>query len=169
MRVDAEIGGLPQIREEIPDDEQINEMLARDEEEFALYQKMDEERLTVDRQYGTRLMREEEAPDWLRGDTTVVTEAYQREQEVLLLFLGKLPLSHNFLPSWLRVCFFGVCASSLMPPWVSPPSVSALFPTVGNSWPGGTRAQASILWGSFNGEAIYETCKFTKITPLLHW
>lgn len=54
---------------EVPDDETVNQMIARNENEFDLFQKMDLERRREDAKLGTqrkgRLIEESELPDWL--------------------------------------------------------------------------------------------------------
>lgn len=54
---------------EVPDDETVNQMLARSEAEFELFQKMDLERKVEEEKLGihgkSRLIQEEELPDWL--------------------------------------------------------------------------------------------------------
>ncbi|CAH0558695.1 unnamed protein product [Brassicogethes aeneus] len=54
---------------EVPDDETVNQMLARSEQEFELFQKLDQERKEEEEKLGThgrsRLIQEEELPDWL--------------------------------------------------------------------------------------------------------
>lgn len=54
---------------EVPDDETVNQMIARNETEFDLFQKMDLERRREDAKLGTarksRLIEESELPDWL--------------------------------------------------------------------------------------------------------
>ncbi len=54
---------------EVPDDETVNQMIARTEAEFELFQNMDLERRREDAKLGTdrkpRLMEETELPDWL--------------------------------------------------------------------------------------------------------
>lgn len=54
---------------EVPDDETVNQMIARNEAEFNLFQKMDLERRREDAKLGTarksRLIEESELPDWL--------------------------------------------------------------------------------------------------------
>ncbi|XP_023029619.2 ATP-dependent helicase brm isoform X2 [Leptinotarsa decemlineata] len=54
---------------EVPDDETVNQMVARNEDEFQLFQKMDTERKTAEETLGPhrkyRLIQEAELPDWL--------------------------------------------------------------------------------------------------------
>lgn len=58
---------------EVPDDETVNQMIARNEVEFDLFQKMDLERRREDAKLGTarksRLIEESELPDWLVRNT----------------------------------------------------------------------------------------------------
>ena len=53
----------------MPDDETVNQMIARCETEFEMFQKMDLERRREDSKLGTerrpRLMEEQELPNWL--------------------------------------------------------------------------------------------------------
>lgn len=57
---------------EVPDDEMVNRMLARTEDEFNLFQKMDLERRREEAKLGSnrksRLVEEAELPDWLVKD-----------------------------------------------------------------------------------------------------
>ncbi|XP_056642766.1 ATP-dependent helicase brm-like [Diorhabda sublineata] len=50
---------------EVPDDETVNQMLARNEEEFQLFQKMDMERKELEKFGKPRLIQESELPEWL--------------------------------------------------------------------------------------------------------
>nr|QYV43157.1 Brahma [Colaphellus bowringi] len=54
---------------EVPDDETVNQMVARNEDEFQLFQKMDMERKAIEEKLGShrknRLIQEAELPDWL--------------------------------------------------------------------------------------------------------
>lgn len=61
----------PQEENEVPDDETINQMIARSEEEFEIYQRMDLERRrneARDPNRRPRLMEEDELPSWLMKD-----------------------------------------------------------------------------------------------------
>lgn len=57
---------------EVPDDETVNQMIARTEAEFELFQKMDLDRRREESKLGNdrkpRLMEESELPDWLLRD-----------------------------------------------------------------------------------------------------
>ncbi|KXJ08355.1 Transcription activator BRG1 [Exaiptasia diaphana] len=55
---------------EVPDDETVNQMIARNEEEFELYQRMDKERRRQNMREGnrTRLIAAEELPQWILKD-----------------------------------------------------------------------------------------------------
>ncbi|XP_064476618.1 transcription activator BRG1-like isoform X2 [Ornithodoros turicata] len=69
---------------EVPDDETINEMIARNEEELDLFQKMDidrrrEEARSVKRK--PRLMEEDELPKWLLKDDAEVERLTNEEEE----------------------------------------------------------------------------------------
>lgn len=53
---------------EVPDDETVNQMLARNEDEFQLFQKMDADRKEEEEKSGnkkSRLIQENELPEWL--------------------------------------------------------------------------------------------------------
>lgn len=54
---------------EVPDDEMVNRMIARTEDEFNLFQKIDLERRREEAKLGpnrkSRLVEEAELPDWL--------------------------------------------------------------------------------------------------------
>lgn len=62
---------------EVPDDETVNQMIARTEAEFELFQRMDLERRREDSKLGAerrpRLMEENELPDWLLREDNVVS------------------------------------------------------------------------------------------------
>lgn len=73
---------------EVPDDETVNQMIARSEEEYELFQRMDIERRRIeatssDSQRKPRLMEESELPAWLLKDDTQLekmrTEAEESE------------------------------------------------------------------------------------------
>ena len=66
---------MEQEEDEVPDDETINQMLARSEDEFDIYQRMDverrrEEAKAVPRK--PRLMEESELPAWIVKDEAEV-------------------------------------------------------------------------------------------------
>ena len=64
----ALLHALWQDEDEVPDDETINQMLARTEEEFDHFQRMDVERRRIEAQAvprKPRLMEEDELPGWL--------------------------------------------------------------------------------------------------------
>lgn len=70
--------------DEVPDDETINQMLAREEEEFELYQKMDLERRRNDARDPNRrprLMEEDELPSWLVKDEKEVERLTIEDEE----------------------------------------------------------------------------------------
>lgn len=74
---------------EVPDDETVNQMIARTEGEFELFQKMDLERRREDAKLGTarkgRLIEESELPDWLvKEDDEVNVIDYDEEEEKIL-------------------------------------------------------------------------------------
>lgn len=75
--------------QEVPDDEQINRMIARNEEEFELYQRIDLERITREAQdpeyrHKPRLMHPEELPPWLlKGDEEVEQIEMEETEERL--------------------------------------------------------------------------------------
>ena len=76
---------------EVPDDETINQMIARSEEEFELFQKMDldrrrEEARNLKRK--PRLMEEEELPSWLVKDDAEVERLTNEEEEDKLFGRG---------------------------------------------------------------------------------
>ncbi|KAJ8305679.1 hypothetical protein KUTeg_016224 [Tegillarca granosa] len=73
--------------DEVPDDETINQMLARTEEEFDLYQTMDIERRREEARNPKRkprLMEEDELPSWmLKNEDEVERLTYEEEEEKL--------------------------------------------------------------------------------------
>jgi SWI/SNF-related matrix-associated actin-dependent regulator of chromatin subfamily A protein 2/4 len=76
---------------EVPDDETINQMIARREEEFELFQKMDidrrrEEARNIKRR--PRLMEEDELPSWLIKDDAEVERLTNEEEEDKLFGRG---------------------------------------------------------------------------------
>lgn len=60
----------------MPDDETVNQMVARNEDEFQLFQKMDMERKLEEEKVGmtNRLIQEEELPDWLVKVSVILTD-----------------------------------------------------------------------------------------------
>lgn len=73
---------------EVPDDETVNQMVARNEEEFQLFQKMDMERKVEEDSLGvhkkSRLIQEDELPDWLiKQDDEVETWSYDDPEALL--------------------------------------------------------------------------------------
>lgn len=71
---------------EIPEDENINDMIFRSDEELEIFQKMDLERKLQDEREGlrSRLLTEEDLPDWLRKDDEEVDRwAYEEDEELL--------------------------------------------------------------------------------------
>lgn len=74
---------------EVPDDETVNQMVARTEAEFEIFQKMDIERRREEAAKGpdrkARLMEESELPDWLtKDDEEVGRWDYDNEEESVL-------------------------------------------------------------------------------------
>lgn len=73
---------------EVPDDETVNQMVARNEEEFQLFQKMDMDRKAEEDRLGVhkknRLIQEDELPDWLiKQDDEVETWSYDDPEALL--------------------------------------------------------------------------------------
>lgn len=70
---------------EVPDDETVNQMLARSEGEFELYQRMDIERRREEARQGSarkpRLMEETELPEWMSKDEEEVERLTCEEEE----------------------------------------------------------------------------------------
>ncbi len=69
---------------EVPDDETINQMIARSEEEFELFQKMDIDRRREESRAAKRmprLMEESELPSWLLKDESEVERLTTEEEE----------------------------------------------------------------------------------------
>ncbi|CAG5095175.1 Similar to brm: ATP-dependent helicase brm (Drosophila melanogaster) [Cotesia congregata] len=76
---------------EVPDDETVNQMIARSEGEFEAFQKLDLERRREDAKSGpnrkSRLLEENELPDWLvKDDDEVERWTYEEDEE---RFLGR--------------------------------------------------------------------------------
>ncbi|CAH1772648.1 unnamed protein product [Owenia fusiformis] len=72
--------------DEIPDDETVNQMLARTEEEFDIFQRMDLDRRRLDAREGNkrkaRLVEEDEIPEFLIKDETEIDRlTYEEEEE----------------------------------------------------------------------------------------
>jgi len=72
---------------EVPDDETVNQMIARSEAEFEIFQRMDLERRREEAKLGpnrkSRLIEEAELPDWLvKDDDEVERWTYEEEPEV---------------------------------------------------------------------------------------
>lgn len=60
---------LFQEENEVPDDEVVNQMIARSEAEFEIFQQMDKERRREEARQGkSRLVDESELPEWLVKD-----------------------------------------------------------------------------------------------------
>lgn len=79
---------LIQEENEVPDDETVNQMVARSESEFELFQKMDLERRREEAKVGparkSRLIEESELPNWLvKEDDEVDTWTYGEEESLL--------------------------------------------------------------------------------------
>ncbi|CAG0887655.1 unnamed protein product [Cyprideis torosa] len=72
---------------EVPDDEQVNEMIARNEDELAKFQQMDLERRREEAKAGDqrrpRLMEESELPEWINRDPDELDEEDEEEDETL--------------------------------------------------------------------------------------
>lgn len=73
----------------MPDDETVNQMVARTESEFELFQKMDLERRREEAKLGSarksRLLEESELPDWLvKEDDEVDRWGYDDVEDSLL-------------------------------------------------------------------------------------
>lgn len=68
---------------EVPDDETVNQMVARSEQEFEIFQRMDAER--KEQEQRSRLIQECELPDWLVKEDDEVDRwaGYDEEDEVL--------------------------------------------------------------------------------------
>jgi len=80
-----------QEENEVPDDETINQMIARSEEEFETYQKMDLERRRKDSRDPNRrprLMEENELPAWMVKDDTEVERLTCQEEDDKLFGRG---------------------------------------------------------------------------------
>ncbi|XP_066257034.1 ATP-dependent helicase brm-like [Euwallacea similis] len=70
---------------EVPDDETVNQMVARNEDEFQLFQKMDMERKLEELKTAkNRLIQEDELPDWLVKDDDEVDTWKFEDDDVLL-------------------------------------------------------------------------------------
>lgn len=77
--------------DEVPDDETINQMLARSEDEFDLYQKMDIERRREEARNPNRkprLIEEAELPTWILKDEKEVERLTYEEEEDKLFGRG---------------------------------------------------------------------------------
>nr|CDS30859.1 global transcription activator snf2l2 [Hymenolepis microstoma] len=71
---------------EAPDDETVNQMLARSEKEFDIYQRMDVERQVAERQLSKpepRLMEYSELPDWIVRDEEEVERSLNMDETAL--------------------------------------------------------------------------------------
>jgi len=81
--------GMDEEEDEIPDDETINLMLARSEEELNIFQKMDQERnLAMDPDLGP-LMEESELPDFLCKSVEEAQEETKKVEEERLVGRGQ--------------------------------------------------------------------------------
>ena len=79
-------GGEEEEEDEVPDDETINQMIARSENEFEKYQEMDIERRreeAKDPDRKPRLLEESELPAWLlKGDEEIEQLTSEEKTEV---------------------------------------------------------------------------------------
>lgn len=84
-------GDQDEDENEVPDDETINQMIARSEEEFEIYQRMDIERRREESQNGSkpRLMDEDELPSWMLKDEHEVERLTFEEEAEKLFGLGR--------------------------------------------------------------------------------
>ncbi|XP_028404459.1 transcription activator BRG1-like isoform X2 [Dendronephthya gigantea] len=75
---------------EIPDDETVNQMIARSIEEFEIFQKMDTERKLLEEKSGgkPRLMRSNELPSWIIKDDAEVERLTNEDEEEKLFGRG---------------------------------------------------------------------------------
>jgi SWI/SNF-related matrix-associated actin-dependent regulator of chromatin subfamily A protein 2/4 len=79
--------------QEVPDDEQVNRMISRTEEEFDLYQRIDMERISREAmdpelRHKTRLTAEDELPPWLIKDEAEIEQLELEEAEERLFGRG---------------------------------------------------------------------------------
>ena len=77
---------------EVPDDEMVNMMIGRSEEEIELFKKMDVERKLEDERIHPgreRLIDESELPDWLTKDDDEVERWHTYEEDIILGKLAK--------------------------------------------------------------------------------
>lgn len=61
-----------QEEDEAPDDETVNQMIARGEDEFEIFQKLDTERRVTEEK--PRLMAEDELPEWMLKEEDTVSQ-----------------------------------------------------------------------------------------------
>ena len=76
---------LEEEEDPIPDDETLNRMIARSEEEFQLFQRMDGERITRESmdeylRHRSRLMQEDELPDYLLRDIAELVDLSDEDE-----------------------------------------------------------------------------------------
>ena len=75
----------PQEENEVPDEETVNQMIARNEEELQIYQQLDLERRREEAKLGAarkpRLIEETELPDWLLRDEAEIDELTAEEDK----------------------------------------------------------------------------------------
>lgn len=98
----------------MPDDETVNQMIARSENEFELFQRMDLERRREDAKLGaarkSRLIEESELPDWLVKEDDEVERWADYESEESFLGRGSRQRKEvDYTDSltekeWLKVC-----------------------------------------------------------------
>jgi SWI/SNF-related matrix-associated actin-dependent regulator of chromatin subfamily A protein 2/4 len=86
--------------QEVPDDEALNDMIARSEDELELFQRMDLERAAREAmdpalRHKPRLMQEDELPSWLLRDTEEVEQMAFEENEEKLFGLGERSKSNQ--------------------------------------------------------------------------
>ena len=82
---DSVPGFRHQEENEVPDEETVNQMIARSEEELQIYQQLDLERRREEAKLGTarkpRLIEETELPDWLLRDEAEIDELTAEEDK----------------------------------------------------------------------------------------
>lgn len=98
--------GTSTLGTDIPSEREINRLAARTEEEFWLFEKMDEERRQREN-YKSRLMQGNEVPDWVFADTETLAEKRLKEEAKNPVILTKrrrkeVVYSDSFVDQWMK-------------------------------------------------------------------
>uniref|UniRef100_A0A674GAH3 SWI/SNF related, matrix associated, actin dependent regulator of chromatin, subfamily a, member 4 n=1 Tax=Taeniopygia guttata TaxID=59729 RepID=A0A674GAH3_TAEGU len=135
----AEPPRLFQEEDEVPDDETVNQMIARHEEEFDLFMRMDLDRRREEARNPKRkprLMEEDELPSWILKDDAEVERLTCEEEEEKMFGRGsrhrkEVDYSDSLTEKqWLKVGAPGADPQSQAPRFLQPPPHSPVSPAI---------------------------------------